>query len=206
MVESEIATGYFCGRCRRHWATFLHAEACCVEACADCGADFGAQAVRYCSDDGLGRCWVCWRAHEERQQVARYSQAQAVAGDDWAGPVYWENRDRYYPAAIEAFMAVQDQVLGGEIERVAVRVYACTVKSGRITPREVLGLAVSGHPDGSEFDGEAQTVMASFLDLWNRRYADQVQSWFPDFNRKVVFPEAWWGTIPEIEQAAEVES
>lgn len=194
MVESEIATGYFCGKCRRHWPTFFRAEACCAEICADCETDFGELAVRYVGDDGQGRCWSCWQDREAQKDRVRYEQAQVLDAEGYPRPVYWENRDRYFPESTEAFMAIQDQVLGGEIERGEVRVYACRVLRVRLTVDGVLALALEGHTYGSEFDTEARVVMSSFLELWNRRYGDQIESWFPDYERKVVFPESWWAT------------
>lgn len=199
-MESEIAVGYFCGRCQRHWSTFLRAESCCAPVCADCGAEFGAAAVRYTGDDGQGRCWACWRVREEQKAAERYTQAVSVLADKLPGPVYWENRDRFYSNPAEAFTAIQDQVLGGEIERIQVRVYSCIVKPCQLTVDGVLGRALEGHAAGSEWDQEAQLVMQSFLELWNQRYAHQVVSWFPDFSRKIVFPDVWWASIPVVEE------
>jgi len=54
------------------------------------------------------------------------------------GPVYWENRKRYFSTIGGAFLAVQDQVLGGEIRREDVRVYACRVREGQLVAEEVL--------------------------------------------------------------------
>lgn len=162
--------------------------------------EFGAQAVRYCSDDGQGRCWACWQAYEERREAVRHEQAAGVAAERHRGAVYWQNRDRYFADATEAFMSVQDQVLGGEIERVQVRVYACLVSPFRLTTEGVLGRALEGHAPGSEFDQEARLVMSSFLELWNQRYANQVESWVPDFSQKVIFPDVWWASIPDVEE------
>lgn len=194
MVEAEIALGYFCGRCRQHWQTYLRAEACCGEACADCATAFGALAVRYPGDDGQGRCWVCWRAREAAKERQRYGQAQPIPAEGYTGPVYWENRDRYFSTATEAFVSVEDQVLGGEIERVEVRVYACRLSRVQLTADMVLALVLEDLAPGSGFDSEARLVMSSFLELYNRRYADQMESWFPDYVRKVIFPESWWAS------------
>jgi hypothetical protein len=104
---------------------------------------------------------------------------------------------------LEAFAAVQDEVLGGEIERVQVRCYVCTIKPFRLTTAAVLARALEEHAPGSAFDEEARLVMSRFLELWNARYADQVESWIPDFSRKIVFPDIWVGSPSVVEVEGE---
>jgi len=123
-MKATERKAWSCANCAKVHLFESEAEMCCREreyTCKACGKldanpPWTAPAVR----EGL--CSMCYFTKEK---IEKWQALEKMRPEDWKGPVYLENTDRYY----EDMDILLDDIADGDCEGQLPRVYGCDVES-----------------------------------------------------------------------------
>lgn len=183
-AHPEKVVAWACGKCR----VVCPDERLAREHCQPNICECGASCKKYHT-----ACDKCIEEKRARKALQEREAAEVVSADTYDGPVFWQEEDRYYPNAEEAFEAVADDVFHDEACK-AQTLWTCDILKFRLDAGDIIDQELTRgehHEDAAAMiSGAATTVLQKLLDDWVEEHANDVESWFPSEKIRIEFPES----------------
>lgn len=176
---------------------------CCGECGSFCGMD-EIVARYHCGErpcDICGQlcqapyrnCEKCRAEIRIAQREEQIAKAEKVSVNDYDGPVFWDQEDKYYPDIGEAWEAITDDI-DSVVEAKLQTLWACDAFHLTLSPSDILDQAFESqehHEDARDWLSEkAYEELKHFCDAWNDAHGAEVETWFPN-DKIVVIPQEW---------------
>jgi len=141
------------------------------------------------------KCEDCIRKERHAQECAAIEKAKKISAEEYCGPVFWDERDEYYPDAETAWDAITDDFCADVDGAREQTVWCCDVMSLVLNAENIINDALAHdehHDDAWEaMSNKALKEFQEFCEHWNEVYGSQVESWYRNSDL-IVFPEKWW--------------
>lgn len=175
--------------------------------CGECGTFCGKEedyakyhcGGRPCDDCGgpckqhYTKCEECQRKNRAEKDAERVAKAEKISANEYDGPVFWDENDRYYHDIGEAWEAIKDDFDNVEDVK-AQTLWTCDKLYLTLRPSDILDNALESqehHDDARDWVSEkAYEELTRFCEAWNDAHGTSVESWFPN-SKLVVIPEDW---------------
>jgi hypothetical protein len=192
---------------------------CCGECGKFCGVEEGYAKYhcggRPCDEcgevckPGRTKCESCSAKSRGEERAKRIADAKRLSASDYDGPVFWDEKDEYYPDVGEAWEAIKDEnVCDMETAR-RQTLWACDVSHLSVDGEDVLlnALEYQEHHESAydSIPGVGVTAFKDFCVSWNETYGKQVESWFPN-SKLLTIPDEWWDEYQkEVDEVSEAD-
>ena len=179
----EIVLAYACGVCGRV-DTHAWAGRCCARKFCDCGNEIVVGAYTACP--------VCINKAADKRKIEKYEAAKKVKAEDYNGPVFHENRDRFYSDISEAVEYVADDLESlDDLEKQIF--YTCTTSHLVLNADEIIDSAFEcqDHCEDTYDSISGVDELKNFITTWNEEHGKSVATWFPS-TEIIIVPKDWW--------------
>lgn len=196
----DRVVAYACGACGIIYQLQEDAVRCHgVVLCSECG-------VSHPSSDRTHRIysWTCDacrnKAYNARRRVVR-EKAEQVSWEDYDGPVWWEEYDKYednMSAMLDEVVYIYDD--GDEsieqsfVEWAKEQTFWCCDSFNLSVPQadSIIEGLLEDHHEDAELDQCAYNDLQAALDGWYKVYRNKVETWEPNEGKRLVVSDGVW--------------
>ena len=181
--DEMLPVAWACGTCGRvHSREAINT--CCAIATCDCGKE---------GEQGRVICKACIAKKEAKKFSAQIDKAEKLNPKDYAGPVFYEPTEQYYPTIEDAW----DNIYNEDEERLfedraGVTFWACHVEPFSLDANDIINSALEDYYKDTEINTRACAGLQNLLEEWVSENSGGIESWEQDTSRQIVIPDSWW--------------
>jgi len=174
---------WYCDECGTLWPNKESGDRCCDRRCEDC-KDPLPSIKKYC----WSVCNPCREAREDERELGRFTKAEKIHHQDWAGWVYYN--DHYYSSTEDLF----DSLFHYDDEETGRPDYVWACKTNKFVDQDFLGRVLSDIQDEAyedfetdDLDGvpELKAALEAFVNINHTKVAYAV-----DYTKAILLGES----------------